>query len=94
MPINWWSQTHSVGLIAPNFSARVSRSDINDAGPAEPAVVGCMRFAVPAVEAHILAAAAGIAVPAVVVAAGLALLVQTVNTIQCRGYPRLARRQG
>ena len=88
VPINLWSQAHSVGLIAPSFSARVSRSDINVAGPEVPVVVDCIRLAGSAVAAHILAVAAGIERAAVVVAAGPALLAQTTSTIQCRGYLR------
>ena len=75
MPINWWSQAHFVGLIAPNFSARVSKSDINDAGPVELAAVDCM---LAVVAAHSLAAAVGIELAAV--AAGSLAVVPAVNS--------------
>lgn len=65
MPESWWSQAHSVGLIAPNFSARVIRSDINGAGPAVLAAADCMRLAVPAVAARSLAVAVDTAAVAV-----------------------------
>jgi len=89
VPINWWSQAHFVGLIAPNFSARVSKSDINDAGPVVPVVADYMLAA----EAHKPAEAAGIAALAVVLAAGFALLVQIASKVPCPGYPHLERQQ-
>ena len=57
MPISWWSQAHSLGLIAPNLSARFSRSVINDAGRVALVAADCNRRAELAAVARSLAVA-------------------------------------
>ena len=89
VPINLWSQAHSVGLIAPNFSARVSRSDIKGVGPAVLVAVDCMRPAEsvvaernPAVVAD--TAATGIAALAAVVVGSLAVVPVEPDLADCK----------
>ena len=74
VPINLWSQAHSVGLIAPNFSARVSRSDIKGVGPAVLVAVDCIRLAGSAVAERNPAVVADTAALAAVVVGSLAVV--------------------